>query len=554
MLRILPVALVAALSVGRAPALLAGTIHVPADHPTIQGAIDAAQDGDLVLVAPGTYFENIDFKGKAITVQSSDGPNVTTIDGGGVNSVARFTSGETSAAVLDGFRLTNGYGPSSSLPYDGGGINCHNGSSPTIVNNWIDYNVAESGGGGIACDASSPTIENCRIENNQAFVGGGVMAENSSVPLVRFCVITSNRGGRTGASGGGGGIYSRRSAMTVVNTIIAGNSADLEGGGLDVIDRGMLLVNSVVWGNSLVSGTAGTGAWVWATTLTLWNSIVWNNDFGTAAGGQVTTHSSNCPGGSIYLDPLFVNPAAGDFHLTAGSPCIDVGDATAPGLPPTDIDGDSRIIGASVDIGADEFVPGPLVTAVTPDHDRYDQTPSVLVQGSGFAVDAIVNVRFGPLAASNVVVLDDANLTCDAPVSDRGPVDVGVSNSHGEGVLSLGFIFTPAITIEGDPTPGGSITIHYLFDGGDGVLAIWGLPPAVDLSVPPWDGKLCILPLRVLFYLPSWPFDGLDVDADIANDPSLSGVDVLLQALVGPRLTRNPRDGAWTNCFVLEIR
>jgi hypothetical protein len=58
-------------------------IHIPADQPTIQAGIDAAHNGDTVLVSPGTYYENIDFKGKAITVTSSAGAAVTTIDGGG---------------------------------------------------------------------------------------------------------------------------------------------------------------------------------------------------------------------------------------------------------------------------------------------------------------------------------------------------------------------------------------------------------------------------------------------------------------------------------------
>src|SRR5579862_8970739 len=70
----------------------AATIHVPTDQPTIQAAINAASTGDTVLVAPGTYYENINFSGKAITVTSSGGPSATTIDGGHTTSVVKFAS------------------------------------------------------------------------------------------------------------------------------------------------------------------------------------------------------------------------------------------------------------------------------------------------------------------------------------------------------------------------------------------------------------------------------------------------------------------------------
>src|SRR5260370_7806093 len=78
-------------------------INVPATQPTIQAAINAASNGDTVLVAPGTYTENINFGGKAITGTSSGGPSVTIIDGGAHGSVVTFNSVDTTASPLSAF-------------------------------------------------------------------------------------------------------------------------------------------------------------------------------------------------------------------------------------------------------------------------------------------------------------------------------------------------------------------------------------------------------------------------------------------------------------------
>jgi hypothetical protein len=87
----------------------AGTIvRVPADQPKIQAGINAAVNGDTVLVSPGTYYENINFSGKNITVISASGPGVTTIDGQQTGPSVTFASGETLNAVLSGFTVRNG--------------------------------------------------------------------------------------------------------------------------------------------------------------------------------------------------------------------------------------------------------------------------------------------------------------------------------------------------------------------------------------------------------------------------------------------------------------
>ena len=104
-----------------APGVLASTINVPKDQPTIQAGINAANNGDTVLVAPGKYGENINFIGKAITVTSAEGPKVTIIDGNAAAPVAAFITNEGAQSVLNGFTLQNGVG-TFDFRYEGAGF------------------------------------------------------------------------------------------------------------------------------------------------------------------------------------------------------------------------------------------------------------------------------------------------------------------------------------------------------------------------------------------------------------------------------------------------
>ncbi|MFQ6616013.1 MAG: hypothetical protein ACE5HZ_04505, partial [Fidelibacterota bacterium] len=121
----------------------ANTIRVPQDHTTIQAGIDAAVDGDTVLVDTGRYVENINFNGKNIVVgslyvvmQDTSYITRTIIDGDSSGSVVTFESGEDSTAVLAGFTLTNG------LALWGGGIYCNASSRPHLVGLKISGNRA----------------------------------------------------------------------------------------------------------------------------------------------------------------------------------------------------------------------------------------------------------------------------------------------------------------------------------------------------------------------------------------------------------------------------
>jgi len=193
---------------------------------TIQEGITAAINGDTVLVAAGTYTENVDFKGKAITVKGIAGAGNTIIDGGRVIyglPVVQFISGETQDAVLEGFTLTHRAGTS---PY-GSGIYIVNGSNPTIKNCIITENSADTGGG-IYISGASATIINSVITGNRAFGnGGGISTSFGPGTTVINSIIAGNR---SGAYGGGiaaeGGVN-----LTVLNSTISDNTAVHGGGG-----------------------------------------------------------------------------------------------------------------------------------------------------------------------------------------------------------------------------------------------------------------------------------------------------------------------------------
>ncbi|MCK4653768.1 MAG: right-handed parallel beta-helix repeat-containing protein [Candidatus Cloacimonetes bacterium] len=261
-------------------------VHPDSTLNSIQAAIYLCSNGDTVLVAPGTYVENINFIGKSIKVGSlflTTGDTIyisqTIIDGNQNWHVVEFYSGEDSTAILTGFTITNGsaeygggiycrYNSSPSLSYltisgntagYGGGIYCRDSSNPSIENVTISGNTANwRDGGGLLCWSSSPILTNSIIIGNTATRnGGGISCTYSSNPRIDNVIISGNT--TTNMDGYGGGIFCRWSSNPIItNSIISGNTACRGGGGIYI--RGSSnprIENVTITGNT--AGAAGGG-------------------------------------------------------------------------------------------------------------------------------------------------------------------------------------------------------------------------------------------------------------------------------------------------------
>ncbi|MDP8269242.1 MAG: T9SS type A sorting domain-containing protein [Candidatus Tenebribacter davisii] len=266
--------------------LSATIINVPADQLTIQAGINSSVDADTVLVQPGTYYENVNFAGRLITVGSlflttldTTYISSTIIDGNNSGIVVAFETSEDNSALLSGFTITNGY------TAHGGGIRCSY-ASPSLENLIITNNSVLNYGGGIYCGYADPIIKNVVIANNHAVMWGGGIATWYSDPVL-------------------------------TNVTISGNTAEDLGDGIYCS---------------------------WNSSFSFTNSIVWNNsldDIYIVSGGVVAATYSDIPEitgeGNIYIDPLFIDSGSGDYHLQSVSPCIDAGDPASPFDPDSTI-------------------------------------------------------------------------------------------------------------------------------------------------------------------------------------------------------------------------
>ena len=345
-----------------------GKLRVPEDHPTIQSAINFAVPGDIVIVQPGVYKENINFEGKNVTVcskfqntQDISYITSTIIDGKNSGSVINFENEETEVAELIGFTIQNGSGNA----HRGGGVFIYN-ASPTIKDVIIKDNEAENFGGGFYLYNSNSLIENVKIENNSSLgtkhgYGGGIYLSNSN-PILKTIEIINNR-----ANEFGGGVYIYNSNPELTKCVIAGNEViGTEygyGGGI------YTQYSTSIWRNLTISdNSAKFGGAIYCNSFSnpkIYSSILWNNfpqEVYFHKFGDIKMTLSYCNimnaedgiktnnNGSLIIspsimnsDPKFKDVDNRDYNLLAESPCINAGD---PSEEFFDADGSRNDMGA----------------------------------------------------------------------------------------------------------------------------------------------------------------------------------------------------------------
>ncbi|MFO0793916.1 MAG: right-handed parallel beta-helix repeat-containing protein [Candidatus Brocadiaceae bacterium] len=371
----------------------AATLNVPGDYSTIQAAVDAAALGDLILVADGTYKENVDLMGKWITLRSVNGAEKTIIDGQKKGTVLRIVNSSLTRPLIEGFTIQNGLSP------DGAGIYAQGtGVNPNIRKCRITGNAttpdSEGLGGGIYMLGTNARIEECEIFGNVARIGGGVYMYSVHInvlyrnyihdniatigaggvsvngdygPSIELCTIVRNKG----ALGGGIGVDGAPDT-DIYGTVIAHNRASLGGGVYANWGASFTLASCTIARNTVTARGGGVYAVDNGTHIHVRGSILWANRKAQTGkndpvvfedGATVSVDDTDIQGGwptgtgNISKNPGFVDMADDNYHLNVHSKVIDRLDDG----PYKDIDGQCRPQDgdhngvARYDMGADEY-------------------------------------------------------------------------------------------------------------------------------------------------------------------------------------------------------
>jgi hypothetical protein len=312
-------------------------------------AVIASQAGCVVIVTNGTYpLPSQVTVNEAIEIRSVNGAAVTVMDGG---LARRCFVLQSPGALLKGLTISRGTGD------QGAGVYLEYG---TVADCVVTGCVGTSGG----TTAGGPvyilygTLTNCYLARNSGYEYGGAVRVYQGGGLVTHCTIVSNRISSTGAIGSGGGIHADYGRVR--NCLIYKNYSPVSSAGI-YVGPGALMENCTVVSNTS-PGNAGPAVGTAAGASVL-NSIIWGNLYTNATpssfGGPPTiaftrTEFAWAGDGNTTADPIFVNPAAGDFTLRGASPCVNTGSNVAWMAEAVDLAGSRRIIGSAVDMGAYE--------------------------------------------------------------------------------------------------------------------------------------------------------------------------------------------------------
>lgn len=281
---------------------------VPGDYPTIQAGIDASMEGDTVLVAPGTYFETINFNGHNAYLAShylisGDTSYIvsTIINANGTGHAITLENYEDNA-VIKGFTIRGG------TAQWGGGIYCVN-SSPFILRNFIKSNYMlgdYSFGGGICCkNGSAANIARNRIEGNRAGYGGGIAVSGSN-PIIEDNEFIGNTATNSEIGGMGAGIYCEGTSAPIIRrNFFSQDTAQWSGGGINLNGITQALVE-----NNTIQDCIGGGIVIANCYSVIKNNVIANNTHNSMGGGIICYDFTGVIGNNIISDNTAVEGGA----------------------------------------------------------------------------------------------------------------------------------------------------------------------------------------------------------------------------------------------------
>ena len=352
---------------------LCTVVHCVTDSAGLQSALSGAQYNslnDVIRLVQGSY--GVSGNGNSQFYYYSNEPYSLVIQGGYTDQTCSARELDAANTALDGELLSGvlRFINNSSSPYADiviEGVTIQNGQ----LSDSALYAHSENG---------DLILKKNRIVDNMGNYYGVIFSTYSGSVRLEGNLMSGNSAGSTG---GAAYVTANHGEAVLRNNVVATNTSANYAGGLYVTTNGgrLVLTNNTIAFNSVSeTGASGSGVGIdlygSASEVSFYNNIIWGNtdsDYeiainnpGGGAANTVYAYNNDFDPGRVFgtftdeadninTDPLFVDAASGNYNLSLGSPCIDAGDAAAPGLPDTDFEGDARILGLTVDVGADEY-------------------------------------------------------------------------------------------------------------------------------------------------------------------------------------------------------